>query len=126
VYPEDLRYSETHQWARAEGSMATMGITFYAQDQMGELVYVEVPEVGRRVAAGEPFASIESVKAVEDVESPVSGVVVEVNESLADEPATANADPYGKGWIAKIEMENPDEVKALWTAARYQEFLKTL
>jgi glycine cleavage system H protein len=103
-----------------------MGITFYAQDQMGELVYVEVPEVGRRVAAGEPFASIESVKAVEDVESPVSGVVVEVNESLADEPATVNADPYGTGWIAKIEMENPDEVKALWTAARYQEFLKTL
>ncbi len=126
MYPDDLRYSETHQWARVQGSIATVGITFYAQDQMGELVYVDVPEVGQRVAAGDPFASIESVKAVEDVESPVSGVVVEVNEALADEPATVNAEPYGKGWIAKIEMENADELKSLWTAARYQEFLKTV
>jgi glycine cleavage system H protein len=126
VYPEDVRYTETHQWARAEGSVATVGISHYAQEQMGELVYVEVPEVGQRVAAGEPFASIESVKAVEDVESPVSGVVVEVNEALADEPATVNSEPYGKGWIAKIEMENAEEMDSLWTAARYQEFLKTL
>ena len=126
MYPEDLRYSETHQWARAEGGVATVGITHYAQDQMGELVYVDVPEVGQRVAAGEPFASIESVKAVEDVESPVSGVVVEVNEALADDPAMVNAEPYGKGWVAKIEMEHPDELKSLWSAERYQEFLKTL
>lgn len=126
MYPDELRYSETHQWARIEGSVATVGITHYAQEQMGELVYVDVPEVGQRVLAGEPFASIESVKAVEDVESPVSGVIIEVNEALTDEPAMVNAEPYGNGWIAKIEMENPDEVKSLWTAERYQEFLATL
>ena len=126
MYPDDLRYTEWHEWVRIEGSVVTVGITHYAQDQMGDLVYAEVPEVGRRVTAGEPFASIESVKAVQDLNAPVSGVVVEANAALSDTPETVNHDPYGEGWLAKIELEDPSELNNLWSAQRYQEFLSTL
>ena len=126
MYPDDLKYSETHQWVRVQGDIATIGMTDYAQEQMGDLVYAEVPEAGRRLIAGEPFASIESVKAVQDLTAPVGGVVVESNSTLSDTPETVNRDPYGEGWLAKVEMEDAGELKNLWTAQRYQEFLKTL
>jgi glycine cleavage system H protein len=126
VYPQELRYNEWHEWIRVDGSVVTVGISHYAQDQMGDLVYVEVPEVGRRVAAGEPFASIESVKAVQDLNAPVSGAVVEANTALSDVPETVNRDCYGEGWLVKIEIEDASELANLWDAERYEGFLKTL
>jgi len=121
MYPDDVVYTESHQWARIEGAVAAIGITHYAQDQMGDLVYVELPEAGDEVSAGAPFGQMESVKAVSDINSPVSGEVVEVNEALVDAPETVNKDPYGEGWLIKVRMSDPSEAESLLGAAAYQE-----
>ena len=120
MYPDNLKYTESHQWVRLEGNVAVIGITDYAQEQLGEVVYLDLPQAGDDVTAGEVMGSVESVKSISDIYSPVSGSVVEVNEPLMDEPAKINADPYGEGWMAKIEMSNPTEVDALLNAVDYQ------
>jgi len=122
--PEDLHYSKDHEWVRVEGNIAVVGITDYAQDSLGDVVYVEVPKVGDEFAANESFGSVESVKAVSEVFSPVSGEIVGVNEALADEPEKVNQDPYGAGWMIRVEMSNPGEVDSLLTAAEYEDFTK--
>jgi glycine cleavage system H protein len=122
--PEDLHYSKDHEWVRVEGKVAVVGITDYAQDSLGDVVYVEVPKTGDEFAANEPFGSVESVKAVSEVFSPVSGKVVGVNETLNDEPEKVNQDPYGDGWMIRIEMSNSGEVDSLLTAAEYEDFTK--
>lgn len=122
--PEDLHYSKDHEWVRVEGKVAVAGITDYAQDSLGDVVYVEVPKPGDEFSANEPFGSVESVKAVSEVFSPVSGKVVGVNETLNDEPEKVNQDPYGEGWMIRIEMSKPGEVDSLLTAAEYEDFTK--
>ena len=121
---EDLHYSKDHEWVRVEGDIAVVGITDYAQNSLGDVVYVELPKTGEEFAANESFGSVESVKAVSEVFSPVSGKVVEVNESLNDEPEKVNADPYGEGWMIRFKMQNPGEVDSLLTAAEYEDFTR--
>ncbi len=108
--PQDLRYTKTHEWMRREGDMAVVGITHYAQDQLGEVVYVELPEVGLTVRPGEELGTLESVKAVSELFSPVGGEIVEVNEQLADEPNRVNDDPFGEGWVVKIKISEEGEL----------------
>ena len=115
--PENLRYTQTHEWANIEGESATMGLTDYAQNELGDIVFVNLPEVGDELVAGESFAEVESVKAVSEVNSPVSGTVIEVNEDLLDNPALVNEDPYG-AWFVRIE--NPTAADDLMDAAAYQ------
>ena len=122
--PEDLHYSKDHEWVRVEGDVAVVGITDYAQNSLGDVVYVELPKVGEEFAANESFGSVESVKAVSEVFSPVSGKVAEVNEALNDEPEKVNGDPYGDGWMIKVRMSSPGEVDSLLTAAEYEDFTK--
>lgn len=122
--PEDLQYSKDHEWVRLEGNVAVIGITDYAQDSLGDVVYVELPKPGEKFAANESFGSVESVKAVSEVFSPVSGAVVANNETLNDEPEKVNQDPYGEGWMIRVEMSNPGEVDSLLTAAEYEDFTK--
>jgi glycine cleavage system H protein len=122
--PEDLHYSKDHEWVRVEGDTAVIGITDHAQDQLGDVVYVELPKAGEEFAANESFGSVESVKAVSEVFTPVSGKVVAVNDSLADQPEKVNADPYGEGWMMKIRMSKPGEVDSMLTAAEYEDFTK--
>ena len=117
------RYTETHEWVRQEGDVMVIGITDYAQHELSDVVYVEMPEVGDAIAQGGPLGTFESVKAAEEVYSPLSGEVVEVNEELADHPELVNADPFGKGWLAKIAPSNPDEFAKLLDAAAYEKFL---
>ncbi len=122
-YPEDLKYHPEHDWARVEGGQATFGITWYAQDALGEVVFYDPPEVGATVTKDQTYAEVESVKAVSDVFAPLSGEIVEVNEALADSPENVNADPYGDGWMVKVELSDPSEVDSLLDAAAYQELL---
>jgi glycine cleavage system H protein len=122
--PEDLHYSKDHEWVRVDGDQAIIGITDYAQDSLGDVVYVELPKAGDEFAANESFGSVESVKAVSEVFTPVTGAVVQMNESLADEPESVNTDPYGAGWMIRIKMANPGEVDSLLTAAEYEDFTK--
>jgi glycine cleavage system H protein len=122
--PEDLHYSKDHEWVRVDGDTATIGITDYAQNSLGDVVYVELPKVGDELAAQEAFGSVESVKAVSELFTPVSGKVTEVNEALQDEPETANTDPYGKAWMIRVKMSNPGEVDSLLTVAEYEDFTK--
>ena len=122
--PEDLHYSKDHEWVRVEGDVALIGITDYAQNSLGDVVYVELPKAGEEFAATESFGSVESVKAVSEMFSPVSGSVVAVNEALADEPEKVNGDPYGEGWMIRVRMSNPGEVDSLLTAAEYEDFTK--
>ena len=119
-YPSDLRYHEEHDWARIDGDVATFGITWYAQDQLGEVVYFDPPEVGKAVRAGDPYAEVESVKAVSDVIAPLSGEIVEVNEALSDDPEAINDDPYEKGWMVKVRLSDPSEADGLLDAAAYE------
>lgn len=126
MYPGDLYYSETHQWARIEDGTATVGITHYAQEQLGDVVYVELPRPDDEAARGEPLGSVESVKAVADVNSPVSGRVVEVNTSLDDSPEQINQDCYGTGWLAKIDLSDPAEVRSLMSAQEYVKLVQGL
>jgi glycine cleavage system H protein len=122
--PENLHYSKDHEWVRVDGIIAIIGITDHAQDQLGDVVYVELPKAGDQFAANESFGSVESVKAVSELFTPVTGAVTEVNPSLADEPEHVNKDPYGEGWMMKIKMSSPGEVDSLLTAAEYEDFTK--
>ena len=118
--PDRLRYSTDHEWISIDGGRARIGITDYAQDALGDVVFVDVPTVGRTVAAGESMSEVESTKSVSDIYAPVSGTITAVNESLASQPDALNRDPYGEGWICEIEMSDPAEVEALLDAAGYQ------
>ena len=122
--PENLHYSKDHEWVRVEGDTAVVGITDHAQDQLGDVVYVELPKAGEDFAAHESFCSVESVKAVSEIFTPVSGKVAAANDSLNDEPEKVNQDPYGEGWMIKIKMSNAGEVDSLLTAAEYEDFTK--
>ncbi len=117
--PTDLRYADSHEWLKLDGATATVGITDHAQHELSDVVFVELPKVGKVVAAKAPVAVVESVKAASDIYSPVSGEVVEVNAALEAEPALVNTDPYGKGWIYKLKVANPAEAAALKDAAAY-------
>jgi glycine cleavage system H protein len=119
-YPADLLYHPEHDWARVDGDEATFGITWYAQDSLGELVFFEAPAVGATVTKDEPYTEIESVKAVSDVFAPLSGEVVAVNESLSDSPETVNEDPYGGGWLVRVKLSDPSETEQLMDAAAYE------
>ena len=118
-YPEDLRYTENHEWARVEGALVRIGISDYAQDALGDIVYVEVPKVGTRVGQGDAFAEVESTKSVSDVYAPVSGTVVEANPALDATPELVNRDPYGEGWFVIIEAEDLTELDSLKDAETY-------
>ena len=122
-YPEDLRYHPEHDWARIEGDEATFGITWYAQDALGEVVFFDPPEVGASVSKEDAYAEVESVKAVSDVFAPLSGEIVEVNEALADSPEKVNQDPYGDGWMVKVRLSDPSEVDQLMDVNAYRELL---
>ena len=119
-YPEDLVYHPEHDWARIEGDTATLGITWYAQDALGEVVFFEPPETGTETSKDQAYAEVESVKAVSDVIAPLSGEVIEVNGALTDNPEKINADPYGDGWLVKIRLSDPSERDSLLDAAAYQ------
>ncbi|MEZ5308920.1 MAG: glycine cleavage system protein GcvH [Pyrinomonadaceae bacterium] len=123
--PEDLRYSKDHEWVRVEGDVAVIGITDYAQDSMGDVVYVEMPNPGDNFNAHDAFGSVESVKAVSEIFTPVGGEVVEINEELNDSPESVNDDPYGDAWMVKIKMDNSGEADALLNAEEYSEFLQS-
>ncbi|NUJ79936.1 glycine cleavage system protein GcvH [Methylocystis sp. FS] len=122
----DLRYSKDHEYVALEGDVATLGISDYAQSQLGDIVFIELPEVGKKVAKGKEIAVIESVKAASEVYSPVSGEVVEVNPELGETPALVNDDPLGRGWLIKVRVSDPGECASLMDDAAYSSFLKTL
>ena len=119
-YPDDVKYHPEHDWARIDGDVATFGITWYAQDQLGEVVFVEPPEVGKSITKDEPYAEIESVKAVSDVVAPLSGEIVEVNGLLSDSPERINDDPYGDGWLVKVRLSDVSEVEELLDRETYE------
>jgi glycine cleavage system H protein len=119
-YPDDLLYHPDHDWARVQDGTATFGITWYAQDSLGEVVFFEPPAVGATVTKDEPYTEVESVKAVSDVVAPLSGEIVEVNSALAGSPETINDEPYGEGWLVKVKLSDPDEVGSLLDAAAYE------
>jgi glycine cleavage system H protein len=119
-YPDDLLYHSDHDWARIEGDEATFGITWYAQDALGEVVYFDLPKVGATVSSGEAYAEVESVKAVSDVYAPLSGEIVAINEALADQPEAINQDPYGNGWLVRVKLSDPSERDSLMDAAAYE------
>ena len=123
-YPQNLKYHPEHDWAKVEGDTATFGITWFAQDQLGEVVFVELPEVGATVAANSSYAEIESVKAVSDVYAPLSGEVTEINDSLTDSPEALNDDPYEGGWIARVRLSDPSEVESLLEVDAYKKLLE--
>jgi glycine cleavage system H protein len=123
TYPEELRYHPEHDWARIEGDEATFGITWYAQDALGEVVFFEPPEVGTEVSKDQPYAEVESVKAVSDVYAPLSGEVTAVNEALTENPERINEDPYGDGWLVKIKLSDAGEPDALLDVGAYRELL---
>ena len=122
-YPEGLKYHAEHDWARIEGDLATFGITWYAQDALGEVVFFDPPDVGSQVSKDQTYAEVESVKAVSDVFAPLSGEVIEVNEALAESPENINADPYGEGWLVRIRLSDPAEVDQLLDVDAYKQHL---
>ncbi len=123
TYPDDLKYHPEHDWARVEGNEATFGVTWYAQDTLGEVVFYEPPEVGAQISKDGPYAEVESVKAVSDVYAPLSGEILAVNEALSGSPEQINQDPYGEGWMVRVKLSDPAEVEALMDAAAYRELL---
>ncbi len=123
-FPEELKYTEEHEWVLVEGDIATVGISDFAQDALGEVVYVELPEIGTMAEAGKPFGVLESVKAVSDVYSPVSGEVLEINEHLPETPELVNTSPYEGGWMIKVRLTHPEEVDELMDAGEYQDFIE--
>ncbi len=123
-FPENLKYSKEHEWTRIESNRAIIGITDHAQDELGEIVFIDLPKAGTNVEAMETFGTIESVKTVSDLFSSVSGQIVEVNPALEDEPELINNDPYGDGWIMIVEMSDPNQLDDLLTAAEYQEYIE--
>jgi len=124
-YPDDLRYTKEHEWVRQDGEVIVVGITDFAQDALGDVVYVDVPEVGTKVSAGEPFGEVESTKSVSDVYAPVSGVVVDRNGALADSPELVNEDPYGEGWMITIEPTDRGQLDGLLDASAYRTFTQS-
>ncbi len=122
--PEELKYTKNDEWLKVDGEIGTVGITDYAQDKLGDIVYLEEIEKGKKIKAGETLTTIESVKAASDIYSPVSGEIVEVNEDTIKDPSIINKDPYGKGWIVKIKIENPAEIDKLMTPKEYSEYRK--
>lgn len=123
-FPDKIRYSEDHEWIRVDGSEAVIGITDFAQSELGDIVFVDIPEVGIELAKGEVFGSIEAVKTVSDLILPASGELLEVNKLLEDNPETINSDPYDKGWIMRIRLKDPKELDSLMDAEQYQTFIK--
>ena len=121
--PREMRYTRTHEWARLDGDVITVGITDFAQQQLSDLTYVELPDAGSQVGAGDEVAVVESVKAASDIYAPCEGVITEVNHALADHPEKINLDPYGEGWLFKIKLENPSEFETLLDADQYEELL---
>lgn len=121
--PDDLKYTITHEWVRAEDAAATVGLTDFAQQELGDIVFVELPAAGAAVSVGKPLGSIESVKAVSDIYAPVSGSVEDANADLADHPELVNHEPYGKGWLVKIALSNPMEIESLMDAAAYSKYI---
>jgi glycine cleavage system H protein len=119
-YPDDLKYHSEHDWARIEGDSATFGITWYAQDALGEVVFFDPPKVGTEVSKDQPYTEVESVKAVSDVFAPMSGEVTAVNDALADRPETINEDPYGEGWLVQVKLSDPSEADSLMDSTEYQ------
>ena len=126
MYPDDFRYSKDHEWLRVEGDKGTVGITEFAQKQLGDIVYVELPQPGAVLEFHQSLGVIESVKAVSDVYSPLSGEVVEINEQLMESPELVNEDPHGKGWIVRIKIKDESEVENLMSASEYEKFLEGL
>src|SRR6266851_3557880 len=122
MYPQNYRYTKEHEWVKVESGVATIGITFHAQKELGDIVYVELPKIGALVEQGKSFAVVESVKAASEIYAPVSGEVVGANDALANTPETLNADPHGEGWIAKIKLSAPEEVDRLLSATDYQNY----
>jgi glycine cleavage system H protein len=123
-YPDDVRYTKDHEWAREEGGIITIGITSYATDQLGDVVFVELPEAGRALETGKAFGVVEAVKTVSDLYAPVAGEVVEVNAALADNPATVNQSPYGEGWMIRIRPSDPKEIAGLLTHVDYEKLVE--
>ena len=123
TYPENYRYTKEHEWVSVEGDTGTVGITFHAQSELGDIVYVDLPKVGATVETGQSFGSVESVKAVSDIYSPVSGEVVEINSLLTDAPEKLNEDPHGAAWLVKIKLADPAQVSALLDAGAYQSYI---
>lgn len=122
--PENLKYTKEHEWIRVEGEFGYVGITDYAQDELSDIVYLELPEVGKTLQKGDVITTLEAVKTVADVYSPVSGEIIEVNERLKDEPGLINQDPYGEGWIVKIKLTNPDELNELLSSEEYKKVIE--
>ena len=123
MYPENFRYTKDHEWVRVEGDTATVGITDHAQHELGDIVYVDLPHLGKTVPQGGSLGSVESVKAVSDVYSPVSGEVTEINPALAEKPEKLNEDPHGDAWLVKIKIQSPAEIEKLMSAAEYQTYI---
>jgi len=124
LYPADLKYSKEHEWVKADGNIATIGITTHAQDELGDIVYVELPKVGTKFSAMKEFGVVESVKTVSTLYCPVSGEVTEVNPSLSSKPETVNSDPHGEGWMIRIKMTDPSELNGLLSAQDYEALIK--
>ena len=125
MYPENFRYTKEHEWVLVEGDTGTVGITDHAQHELGDIVYVDLPKIGATIEQGKSLGSVESVKAVSDIYSPVSGEVIEINETLTDGPEKLNEDPHGAAWLVKLKLSAVDEIKDLMTAEQYQEYLGT-
>jgi glycine cleavage system H protein len=123
MYPENYRYTKEHEWVLLEGDQGTVGITFHAQQELGDIVFVELPKIGTQVEAGKNFAVVESVKAASEMYSPVTGEVVAANDELTNKPELVNSEPYTGGWIAKIKLASPDDVKSLMSAAEYTAYI---
>ena len=123
-FPEGLKYSKEHEWVLVEDQVAIIGITEYAQHELGDIVFVELPEVGEKVVKDDPFGAVESVKAVSDIFAPVSGAVLEINDALPESPEIINDDPYGDGWMIKVEMTDTDDLKDLMSAEEYAEYIE--
>lgn len=123
AYPTEYRYTKDHEWIASDGKAGTMGITDYAQHQLGDVVYVELPKVGSAVTMGEAFGTVESVKAVSEIFAPVSGTVREINEALASSPELINQDPHHKAWLIKVDLHQPDQVQTLLTATQYEQLV---
>lgn len=123
MYPENFRYTKEHEWVRVEGDSGTIGITQHAQEELGDIVYVDLPKTGARLEQGKSLGSVESVKAVSDVYSPVSGEVLEANGALAEAPEKLNEDPHGAAWLVKVKLSNPSEVQGLMSAAEYETYI---
>lgn len=125
-YPSNLKYTKDHEWALVEGNMATIGITHHAQDALGEVVFVELPAKGKNLKKGDTFGVVESIKAVSDLYSPISGLVKEVNSALIDEPGTANTDPYNKAWMIKVELSDKNDLQSLLSVEDYKKLVDSL